>query len=508
MNAGSLYSHKTRLGNWQEEIAIGEAKLENFRKRSETGNLALRKQEIKMQRCCEIVPHSYAEDGLVKFGDSVIFSHDMTGAILSCDPFEEMVQGQERYLVSASNTSNVTPLARNTFRVSRPPKHLRDAGDDESSPYLRYGQSFLLEVSESLLISQSSSMLNPMLYLASCKKNERTATRTNRQMVYLSPRCDADTIWQCTVPSKGKSNASERFLALGQEVNTSDVALLTHRQTNMLLTCDKKNQFESEFGIESECYCDRDSYKGKLSLMVSEFKGESTAMTLAKPDKNDYNWRIITSNDPASTIDARDPLPPTATIEQILKEISVDVRSRGVDGYWNLRAFFLALDKKAMNIGKIDREDLKDAMAAWGTSVEPRYLDKLIEHFDTARTGLIQWAHWIAFLRTSSSPNGLSDDRQRIVMDAFSIIDEAGTGSVTPDDLARCFNAQDHPLCTPGADLSPKDALTHMYLSLSKLGRVPAEISYAQFADYFEDLSACCDDDSYFESILKNMWIA
>ena len=72
VSGGSLYSHKTRLGNWQEEIAIGNAKLENFRKRSESGSLALRKQEIKITRCNEVVPHTYTEDGTIKFGDTII----------------------------------------------------------------------------------------------------------------------------------------------------------------------------------------------------------------------------------------------------------------------------------------------------------------------------------------------------------------------------------------------------------------------------------------------------
>jgi Ca2+-binding EF-hand superfamily protein len=504
VSGGSLYSHKTRLGNWQEEIAIGNAKLENFRKRSESGSLALRKQEIKITRCNEVVPHTYTEDGTIKFGDTIILSHDETGTILSCDPFEDMVQGQERFCVCASD-QQPAPKARHTFRVVRPPKRLEDAGTNSDDPYLRYGQAFQLQCSESLLLSQTSQMLAPMLYLCSCKKNERTATRTtNRQMVYMSPRGDADSVWQFILPSKGKKNASERFLALGREVNVEDSVQLTHRQTNQYLTCDRGNSFESEFGVEIECYCDRDSLPGKLGLMISEFEGKSTAMTLAKPDRPAYGWHIITASTADACADNRDSLPPSATVEQIKKELVQDVTSRGIDGFWNLRAFFMALDKKAMNVGKIDREDLKEAVVAFGTSVEPRYLDTLLDTIDTAHTGLLPWKDYILTLRNELG--GLSDARQNVLMEAFAIIDTVGNGRVALDDLAYCFNGADHPLCTIG-ELSSKDALTHMFLACSERGRMPETITYAQFVDYFEDLSACVNDDGYFEALIKSIWV-
>ena len=504
VSGGSLYSHKTRLGNWQEEIAIGEAKLENFRKRSETGNLALRKQEIKMERCNEIVPHSYSEDGTVKYGDTIILANDTTGALLSCDPFEDMVQGQERFLVSGSD-QEPAPKARNTFRILRAPPKLQEAGSDISDPYVRYGQSFLLQCNESLLVSPTSQMLAPMLYLSSCKKNERTATRnTNRQMVYLSNRNDANAVWQFILPSKGRTNASERFLSLGREVVVDETVQLSHRQTNQYLTVDPKNKFESEFGVELECYCDREAMNGKLGLMVSEFEGKSTATTLAKPDRQAYGWHICTAANPDAANDNRDPMPPAATTEQVLSELLTDVKARGVDGFWNLRAFFMALDKKAMNVGKIDREDLKEALVVWGTSVEHRYLDRIIDVVDTARTGLIVWKDFIAMLRSTGGAS--SDARQCVLMEAFAVIDEQGTGRASLDDLAFCFNAGDHPLCVVG-ELSAKDALSHMYLAVSERGRMPESITYAQFADYFEDLSACIADDSYFQAVLASIWV-
>ncbi len=339
VSGGSLYSHKTRLGNWQEEIAISEAKLNNFRQRSETGALTLRKLEIKMQRCNEMVPLSFCEDGMIKFGDSIILQHDTSGAILACDPFEDLVQGQERFMVTGAEQPPVGK-ARNTFIVMRVPKKLNGASPyDDNDPYLRFGQSFCLGCSESLLVTQSN-LLNPQLYLCSTKKNERNVTRnTNRQMVYLSPRNDADSVWLCMKPSQGRKNASERFLSNGTPVTTSEPMQLTHRQTNMYVDCDIKNKLESEFGVELECFCDRTAMSGKLGLMVSEFKGESTALTLAKPDNLTYSWHFVTAATAEDAVDRRGPLPPAPTYDAVLNEVHEDIKSKGLDGYWSLRAY-------------------------------------------------------------------------------------------------------------------------------------------------------------------------
>lgn len=496
VQGGSLYSHKTRLGNWAEEIAINDAKLDNFRQRSETGALALRKQEVKLERCNEIVPFSYSEDGLVRFGDSVIIQHDQTGVILACDPFEAVVQNQEIYLVTGAEQP-IVPKARNTFKIVQPPARQMDKVFDPSDPVLKIGQPFCLACSESLLVG-SASILNPQLFLCSTKKNERVGTlTTNRQLVYMAPTNDADTVWTYTVPSMGKKNGSERYLAVGQAVTTGLVLQLTHRQTNMNLCVDPKNQIQSEFGVESECYADKTALTGKLGLMVYEMNGESTSSTLAKPENPVYGWSTILSQDPTSTEDSRT-LPPLASIDTILDELRYQITSKGVDAYWSLRAYLLALEKKALNVGKIDREDLKDALRRWGVGLEDRFLDPIINLMDTTKLGLLEWRKFLAYVRGGD----LSEARSEVVMSVFAAMSKDGGATVSADDLAFYFNGKEHPLCTI-ADLSAQDALAHMFMSCAKKGVMPTSITIDEFKDYYADLSAAVDDHAYFESVLR-----
>jgi hypothetical protein len=203
MSGGPKFSSVTRIGNWFEELAMDEAKSSNFEKRSNNGKLSLRKLEGKVTSCSVIVPHSFSPDGFIRFGDEIMLQHDSSGSILSCDPFEAVEVGQEKYLITTV-AEHPLPKARSVFRIVRPPKHLCGIEDNLKDDILRVGQSFLLGCNDALLVTPNTSILAPPLYLASTKKNERTSTkRTNRQMVYLSSALDSDAVWTAIIPSKG-----------------------------------------------------------------------------------------------------------------------------------------------------------------------------------------------------------------------------------------------------------------------------------------------------------------
>eukprot|EP01036_Dinobryon_divergens_P042192 gene42192-56038_t len=142
LGGGPRYSATTRVGNWYEDISLENAKIEEFQSRSKTGSLQVRKLREKISKCSQLVPHTFSEDGIIRFGDYIILEHDNTGSSLACDPFYELSPGSERYHISASR--DASSIARNTFRIIRPPKALRNVEDDETDPILRVGQSFFL----------------------------------------------------------------------------------------------------------------------------------------------------------------------------------------------------------------------------------------------------------------------------------------------------------------------------------------------------------------------------
>jgi len=181
-----------------------------------------------------VVPHTFSADGVIRFGDYVIISHDKTNTILACDPFEEVTFGTSRYLTTSFASGSLTEArARYTFKICRPPASLAAAEDNELDPVLRIGQAFCLACNESLLVQDNAGILNPTLYLNSTKKNDRNATKTtNRQLVYMSPDNGAESVWFLTKPSLGKKNAVERYMSVGQPATVDDALQIAHRQVS------------------------------------------------------------------------------------------------------------------------------------------------------------------------------------------------------------------------------------------------------------------------------------
>jgi Ca2+-binding EF-hand superfamily protein len=496
---GHKFSPVTRIGNWQEEIALEEAKVSNFTMRSQNGNLALRKLETKMTICSEIVPHTYSYDGIIRFGDTVILQHDQTGSILACDPFDEIAAGQQKFLVSTVVDDPVAK-ARYTFRICRPPANMASYDDSLDDPIVHIGQSYLLACNESLLLKPGSKLLQPTLYLTSTKKNERMATkRTNRQMVYMTPLVNADSIWNSVVPSRGRNNAAGRFLAMGQPLNVSDAFQITHRQTNVYLACDAAEKTATEFGVEYEAYADRSSAAGKLGLVVSEFQGLSTSQTLSKPDAPIFAWHFVFADSPESAIDNRT-LPPPANREAILLEVQEVVKARGVDAFWNLRSFFKQFELKMLSTGKIDREDLKACLRDWGINTPNHYLDAIVNLCSGSDMGLLDIKEFLAILR-----GPLSFEREDLVSAVYAKLDKDMERIVAIEELSKYFSGADHPLVTIGG-FTEKEALEHLLQSFEVKGKMPRKVLYEKFCDYYADLSAAIEDDSYFETIVRSNW--
>lgn len=499
---GPKFSPTTRIGNWQEELSMEEAKIENFQKRSATGSLSLRKLERKMAVCTEVVPHSYSPDGVVRFGDSVILRHDVSGSVLACDPFEAVPVTNETYLLSTI-VEEPQPKARNVFVITRPPKHLQDMTDNDSDQVLYIGQPFVLTCSESLLVQPGSSLLAPALYVASTRKSERTSTkRTNRQMAFMSTSLDADAIWYTTVPSKGKSNGAERFLALGSPVRVDASYQMVHRQTNMFLSCDPSAKTATEFGIELEAFADRSTAYGKISLMVSEYKGLSTSQTLTKPDAPTFSWHFLTSSSPASSPNNESrSLPTAATPQAVTKQIHDFVHDRGLDAFWNLRDFLHQIERRLAAAGKVDREELREALQHWGLVLPRRYMDMALDQVDNGRMGLIDVKDFLRLVRGPLSP-----PRAAALKSVFAMLDTAGEGSIPISTLQDRFRGTDHPLVSLGG-FTEQYALDHLLKSLEVNRRLPSRATYEMFADYYADLSAAVDDDDYFEGIVRSNWV-
>eukprot|EP00953_Heterococcus_sp_UTEX-ZZ885_P003471 2389-Heterococcus_DN1.PRE.1 len=90
MSGGPRYSFKTRVGNWQEEQRLEEAKFDSFRAAKSRNELGGGGRRIKLNKCLQPVPLSYSPDSTIRFGDTILLESCETGGALACDPFEEV----------------------------------------------------------------------------------------------------------------------------------------------------------------------------------------------------------------------------------------------------------------------------------------------------------------------------------------------------------------------------------------------------------------------------------
>eukprot|EP00607_Mallomonas_marina_P006877 CAMPEP_0182427246 /NCGR_PEP_ID=MMETSP1167-20130531/16262_1 /TAXON_ID=2988 /ORGANISM="Mallomonas Sp, Strain CCMP3275" /LENGTH=504 /DNA_ID=CAMNT_0024609353 /DNA_START=69 /DNA_END=1583 /DNA_ORIENTATION=- len=494
---GPRFSAATRIGNWYEDISLENAKVNEFQGRAKSGSLQVKKLRDKIAKCSQQVPHTFSEDGVVRFGDYIVLEHDNTGCTLACDPFYELTTGMEKYHVSGSREA--TQCARNTFRVFRPPSAHKNADDDEDDPVLRIGQSFCLGCNESLLTSEKTNILAPQLYLCSTIKNDRNATKTsNKQMVYLSPYLNSEAVWQVTPPSYGKAGSCERILAVGSPVFLDDAFVIQHKQTYNVVTVNPANKEITDFGPEFEVFGDYVHSTGKLSLMEYETMGISTATSLLKADVPYNIWHFVGAKDMEAARESR-VLPPTASVDTVLDDLYRHARSLGIGGFIALRSRLQDLDRRSGGDGKLDKEDVKSCLTKWGCSMEYRYLDMVLD--DLSRVGT--FIDYRDFLRAVRGP--ISSGRKEAVRETFGALDIDGLGAIPTDQMVSHFDVSAHPLIEEGYSQSElREQLKSCFMFK---GRQVPSVRYPEFEEYCADISAGIDDDENFVNMMSRLFV-
>jgi hypothetical protein len=334
------------------------------------------------------VPHTYSADGKLSYGDTVIIKHEAMNLSIASDPSIDSNPPFKQLLVVGSTEQR--PTARNTFKIVRPPPSLAD-GDDEYDDTVKYGHPFLLVCNESLLVSDDGYCMNPPLYLSSTQRNYRTATRlTNKQSVYLTTQCDANSVWIPSLPSHGKAiDWGNKYLS--DPVLSGEVFLLKHRNTNTCLTINSSESCQTDFGYESEVIASPETSSGKLSLVEYELSGLGTSRTLRKPDLSAHGVLFVTSSHPRYAVDRRN-LPMTSPpAKDLLFDLSASIRSLGLLAFVEIRKECLEIDRGGRTSshsvgggggarGHIDTLDFKTILQKQGL-VSDSYYDEVFEVF-------------------------------------------------------------------------------------------------------------------------------
>lgn len=506
MRGGGRYKNHTRIGNWFEEIAVEESKQSDFQRKVSNGNLLLRNHQAKKSQCMQLVPHSFTDDGTVKFGDYINIVHDATSVHLACDPFDDIFPPWNKFQVSGAAAGPA--VARTTFRIVRAPDAFHSPLGPEDD-VLRYGQPFSLICNESLRYTDENSIRDPDLYLSSTLKNERNATKgSNRQCAYLGLVHSADAVWYCMRPSRGRDPTSERFVAIGHPVAADYSFVLTHHSSNTFLTADPTVREYTDFGVETEICAEKSASVGKLGIVVSERTGIATPQTLTKPDVVTNLWHFEYASIPDAAEDRR-AIPEVASVESLLRDMRRQILCGGIFGLVEFRRKVMDTLRGAdvtRDISSIvHREDARIALINAGCEYKDTHFDMVLNYFDSRKSG-----HVDIFVLLKHVAQLMDKDSRCNFNDRAAAVDRkfkelcGGKKSITIEELLQRFHAEELPF-VQSEQYSATEALTAFNTAFPQLkkSREATSLNPPQFTAFFLDIGASVSDDEYFYDILN-----
>jgi hypothetical protein len=147
LQGGPKFSHKTRIGNWNEDLELNTIQNTNYQGKKKDGTLPFAKTIAKYQQSYRQVPWSHAEDGNLKWGHQVMVQNAKTDGWLVMDIGDRVPNVEEGYMVTSTGAGqNPGPMTRSIFKLLK-----EDSVDMFTcDQYIRYGQKLRIEANEVL----------------------------------------------------------------------------------------------------------------------------------------------------------------------------------------------------------------------------------------------------------------------------------------------------------------------------------------------------------------------
>jgi Ca2+-binding EF-hand superfamily protein len=419
-----------------------------------------------------------------------MISSKATGGSLACDPFTASGFANAEYETSIT-TDNNTAMARNTFVIES-----AKGGPVENGEPICYGVPFRIRCNNSLLLNEKTNMLQPPLYLASVLKSERKASPiSNKQLVYMTPKANYDTVWIAMTAAVDKDSGAARLLIEGERIPANSEVVIQHCGTKQLLCADVKNSFVSDFGTEYEVSGNTSFGVGRTSVLAGEFSGRRTGNTNVKPEHDQNIFAFVTSYDPIDGVDDR-VLPPPLSAEGLIAKVLEVMRKRSNNAVRNLRSAFRAMDKEGDF--RLDKEDMKWGLIDLGVKLDDEQYALLFSHFDESRDGLISMTEFMTAIRGE-----MNDYRREVVMAAYDVLDRDGSGMVTVEDMMALYDMSADVMVAEGRKTIEEASREFMATwEVTPDGMLTRE----EFLEYYKDLSAEIQEDEEFEAIVRAAW--
>eukprot|EP00742_Colponemidia_sp_Colp-10_P000862 GILJ01000935.1.p1 GENE.GILJ01000935.1~~GILJ01000935.1.p1 ORF type:complete len:483 (-),score=72.03 GILJ01000935.1:146-1594(-) len=471
LQGAGRFNPKCRIGNWSEDIELEEARLKDYLRRKQRGELLINKTQRKLAKSLAPVELSVSPDGFLRFGDNIMFLNAKTKAFLAVDIWEKLKKVEDSYAVTCTNIQ--TPVARNVLSVA-------SAEDQPNGEIVRYGQKIRLLTHASLTDNRNS------LFLHTESVSPLSFAKYSRhQEVSMFTRPVWDTVWQIE-----HANPAIRFEYEGQPVEVNAPIVIRHVHTANFLASDNI-VYRNDYGDEFEVACHTYLTTNKTHNLVAERAGRLTVDVPSRGQQDQNIWIAISSQAYGGGMES----PKAAQVDDVLSSLRAALQARGLYGIRRISRIFR---KIAGTRGvSVDKEDVRYGLQDVGVPLSEGEISSLIRRFDTSADGKLNVVEFLAALKGS-----LPERRANLVHQAYHQLADQTGGRVTLGDIAYNFD----PTYQAELDQKNPEVIYNEFMSEWDTQEVEAEVHLDEFLQYYTDLSASISSEEYFEALLRNTW--
>lgn len=190
--------------------------------------------------------------------------------------------------------------------------------------------------------------------------------------------------------------------------------------------------------------------------------------------------------------------------EELAEILRQKLISRGARGFIGLQRQFKIMDDN--NSRSLDKYEFTKAISDYMLGFTEGETQKLFGYFDFDRSGLIEYDEFIRAIRGPMNSN-----RKKIVAQAYKKLDKDGNGWIDINDIRGVYTANKHPDVLAGK--KTEDQILQEFLETFETAHAMRNneapnyvVTKEEFEEYYNNISASIDDDSYFKLMMENAW--
>jgi Ca2+-binding EF-hand superfamily protein len=186
--------------------------------------------------------------------------------------------------------------------------------------------------------------------------------------------------------------------------------------------------------------------------------------------------------------------------DAIVNQLRDAVMARGgKGGIRSLGRIFRLMDDNRNR--QLSWQELQSGMQDYGVPMSPADCKILITALDRSGSGVsVSFDDFLVAMRGPMNKN-----REKLVQMAFRVADKDNSGILDFKDIAQSYDASNHPDVQAGRK-SPEDIFTEFLGKWERRGVTDGKVTYEEFLQYYQDVSASIDNDQYFELMMRNAW--